>query len=524
MEMGRPAAALFFVICGIFCSHGAHGMNQISADVFSGNIIVTDDTHIAAGVRVVADKINITESVRIFNEAAVRGDIHVCDGCDFTIRNSGNYSGRVHLGTDSTMTQIVRVAADLTYMDADAPYVVLADDARDISWNDLAALGRYAGTLVVRDSRVVMSDLISQFATCMRQSARIILQGTVTLALPRGYDINDAPVIENIAGDAGIVIEGAAPGPLHAYVANVRDGGLYINLVRETDYYKILGDRRGIFLNAVRELWPDDALLGRLDAADSMDALRHIMSHSVAFNPARMLRPMRILDYFMTDSVGAGARFDVPGGTGARPFYISAGDEAIAGAVTDFSLRIGDGLSGGVSLYAGTGENDDAVNAFSATMFGGRAFANYDSGYFNMRALAGLTYADFDAPYIFDNGRIRNSANGRAEYGVVDVGVTLGAVAPYIGVGARREHMLSRTKNYTAARTGVDAAYRMQVSDIEYEYKFKAGTDSLHNMHAGAGVGFWSPDDGAGGGISVDSVHDGQDWAYMFSLNVRMRF
>jgi len=499
-------------------------MNHIAADIFSTNITVTDDAHVAAGVNVVADNINICESVRVFNEANIHGDVHVCDGCDFMIRNSGNYVGHVHLGADATMTQIVRSVSDLTYMDVDGPYVVLADGARDIPWDALSVLGQSAGTLVVSDSRVVMSDYMPRFFAGMRQSAQIILRGTVTLALPQGYDIGDAPVIENVAGDASVVIEGASPGPLHAFAANVRDGNLYINVVRETDYYKILGDSRGRLLNMLRDVQPDDALLARLDAAETMDELWHIMSHSVAFNPMRMLRPMRITDAFMTDSVGVGSRSDGRFGTLARSFYISAGSESVVGAVTDFNLWYGGGLAAGVSVYAGGAEKDDAVNAFSSTMFGGRAFANYNRGYFNMRALAGATYAEFEVPYIFDNGRIRNSANGRSAYGVVDVGTTLGPVAPYVGISARREHILGHVKDYNAVRAGFTAAYNMQVSDIAYEYKLGAGTDSVGNMHAGAAINFWSPDDGMGGGVSLDSLRDGQGAAYMVSLGMRVRF
>jgi len=524
MEMGRQTAVLFFVTAGIFCPHVACGMNHIAADIFGTNLTVTDDIHVARGVNIAADKISIDESVRVFNEANIRGDVHVCNGCDFIIRNSGNCIGHVHLGLGATMTQIVHGAADLTYMDVDGPYVVLADGVQGVLWDELATLGENAGTLIVRDSRVVMSDHVAQIAARLRQSAHIILRGTVTLALSQGYDIGDGPVIENVAGDASIVIDGPPPDPLHAFMANVQGGGLYISLVRETDYYKIFGDTRGRMLNMVRDVRPDDALLGRLDAADSMEELWHIMSHSIAFNPSLMLRPMRVMDSFMTNSADADMRLDVPLGTMARSFYISAGDASVVGAVTDAYLRLGGGLAAGASVYAGAGENDDDINAFSVTMFGGRAFANYSRGYVNLRVLAGATYADFEVPYIFDDGNIHNSAKGRSEYGVMDIGVKIGVVTPYVGVGARREHILSQTKNYIATRTGFNAAYHMRVSDIAYEYKMGAGADSLGRLHAGVGINFLSPDDGMGGGISVDSMRDSQSWSYMVSLAMRIHF
>ncbi|MDE5615609.1 MAG: hypothetical protein K2I81_02125, partial [Alphaproteobacteria bacterium] len=299
--MRRAIVALFAVICGILFPHFASCADYVSGDVYGGLVHFDQDVYIPKDVVVAADAVYADSSLNMVNTAFIRSDIYVCDNCDFRIQNSGNISGSIHLGNGAVMTQIVRSDADVTFLDVDAPYIVLADGANDVSWNDLSLLGANAGTLVLRDSGVVFSNTGLALTYKGGQTSKIFLDGVITLRLPQDYCVHSGiPLMRNVYGAVDIVITGASPGELFAYVAKIENDDLYVKTVRETDYYKILGDERGYFLNLVRENYPDDALLRRLDSAQNMTELNAIMSRSIALNPMMLAQPMLVLDKFMS--------------------------------------------------------------------------------------------------------------------------------------------------------------------------------------------------------------------------------
>ena len=82
---------------------------------------------------------------------------------------------------------------------------------------------------------------------------------------------------------------------------------------------------------------PDDKLLGRLDMAQTMDELNHIMKSSIALNPIRLASSARILDGFLIN----GIKFDTSGDEGlvtlgARPIYIYSDNISIYALSADF--------------------------------------------------------------------------------------------------------------------------------------------------------------------------------------------
>ena len=519
MGMKEKAIALFAFMCGVLQPHSASWADYVSADVYGGELHLIRDTFLAPGVVVQSDGVHVDASIKMQNMASVFSDIYVCDNCDFHIQNSGEVYGRIHLGNGSEMTQVVRSAADITFLDADAPYVVLADGVRDVRWGDLFTLGMGAGTLMLRDSDVVFSD------SAAGAVPQIVLDGVVTLHLSEQYAMQDGmALMHNVSGDADIVVDAPSSDKLYSYAAKIENNNLYITTVRETDYYKILGDPRGVFLNLVREERPDDALLRRLDAAASLSELYSIMSRSVVFNPGILGRPIRIMDRFMADGVGGNNMASSAWTVIGRPFYIADSDYDIYGLSIDLNTPPRSGFSGGISIYGAMAESDDEINAFSARMFGGKIHAVYDADRMWGRGVVGATYGDFDVPYVFDAWRIRDNVHAVSVYGVADVGFVLGIFTPYAGAEYHGTHILDSRRDRTSIRAGVDALLSWRGETGTYKFKMGGGLNSRQDTRTGASVGFYSPDDMIGGDVAVDIILADNGCAGMFSFSVKIEF
>lgn len=523
MGMREKAIALFVFICAVMQPHSASLADYVGADVYGGELHLIRDTFLAPGVTVQSDGVHVDASIKMQNMATVFGDIYVCDDCDFHIQNSGEVYGRIHLGNGSEITQVVRSAADITFLEADAPYVVLADGVRDARWGDLFVLGMGAGTLVLRDSDVVFSDSAMPYAA--GAASQIVLDGVVTLRLSKQYAMQDGmALMHNVSGGADIVVDAPSPGELYAYAAKVENNDLYITTVRETDYYKILGDRRGVFLNIVREERPDDALLRRLDTAASLSELHSIMLRSVVFNPGILGRPIRIMDRFMTDGVAVNDMASSAWTVAGRPFYIADSDYDIYGLSIDIGAPSRSGFSFGASLYGAMAESDDEINAFSARMLGGKIHAVYDADRMWVRGVVGATYGDFDVPYVFDAGRIRDNVHAVSVYGVADIGFVLGIFTPYVGAEYHGTHILDARRDRTSIRAGVDAVLSWRGETGTYKFKMGGGLNSRQDTRGGFAVGFYSPDDMIGGDVAVDIIHADNGCAGMFSFSVKIEF
>lgn len=519
MGMKEKAIALFAFMCGVLQPHSASWADYVGADVYGGELHLIRDTFLAPGVVVQSDGVHVDASIKMQNMASVFSDIYVCDNCDFHIQNSGEVYGRIHLGNGSEMTQVVRSAADITFLDADAPYVVLADGVRDVRWGDLFTLGMGAGTLMLRDSDVVFSDLAAGAVP------QIVLDGVVTLHLSEQYAMQDGmALMHNVSGDADIVVDAPSSDKLYSYAAKIENNNLYITTVRETDYYKILGDPRGVFLNLVREERPDDALLRRLDAAASLSELYSIMSRSVVFNPGILGRPIRIMDRFMADGVAVNDMASSAWTVTGRPFYIADSDYDIYGLSIDLNTPPRSGFSGGISIYGAMAESDDEINAFSARMFGGKIHAVYDADRMWGRGVVGATYGDFDVPYVFDAWRIRDNVHAVSVYGVADVGFVLGIFTPYAGAEYHGTHILDSRRDRTSIRAGVDALLSWRGETGTYKFKMGGGLNSRQDTRTGASVGFYSPDDMIGGDVAVDIILADNGCAGMFSFSVKIEF
>ena len=521
-----------FGLCGVFCGAMLSAGACFGQDIFSGYrsgelLVMKNDALIRDGARIVYNRIEVRDSITVENNGAVYGDWFVCDGCNIVLQNSGDVFGTIHLGENAHLTQLVRGIADLTVLDVDASYRIAVTSDEMMDWGALYNAAARAGQMLLYDVHIFMSDLVAYDATM----PEIELAGRITITLDDALAHNGALLMQNVSGGADVVIDGDTGSRLFAFSSHIDDGDLYLSLVRETDYYKILGTRTGIALNALRQVLPDDALLRKLDAAQTMGELHRIMSHSIAINPIRLRRPVQVIDSMLVAWNGAGRPQDDGGviHTVARPFGLVAGNMSAEGVLAGLVLGRPTGPSVGLFGYGANADSDDDINRFSATLYGGGVNAGYVGRVINARAIAGASRGAFDVPYVFDGWRIRNRVDVTTMYAVADVGMKMPimtdfAFVPYVGAQYMGGAAMGVNEGAYAMRAGVDTALGGFGETVRYDVRASGGVNTNSDFYTGIGVGFRSVDDMAGGDLSVNVIDSDGITAYVVSIAARVAF
>jgi len=527
--MRKTVVCFFFVICCVlFPGHAVFCADVINGDMYGPVISLDRDVIFSDKAFIGAGRIDIDASLNIENHGIINSDINVCPGCELYVRNTGDIHGIIHLNDGASMVQIVRDADEVTPLFVDSTYVIFVDGAHEVNWAALAPAASDAGKIILRDSTVFMGNVPGMANVYTARPPEIELQGNVTILLPQWHDFSAGPVMRNVSGDGTVVVGGADPGPLYAYVANEMDGDLYIDLVRETDYFKILGNDLGRSLNELRLARPDDGLLSRLDAAGSMDELWKILSRSVAARPYLLAKPIKILDGFIRDMSNY-VRSIPRMGTDIAPFYIKNRDFDIYGALAGIFFNPGPDIDVGVHFYGASGVSNDSINDFTVDMYGLNLNIRYQGRYFFARGLAGGTRADFSVPYIFDDGHLAGGARGTSYYGLADIGTKIDvfgrmSALPYIGAEYEYADVFDARRGDIALRAGVDAVWSFDGVDLRYDYRLGAATATGDTNRINAGLGICSPADGMAVDALIALQDDGDNVSYLVSMFVAMEF
>jgi len=533
--MGMRGFGFLSVIfmCGVMAIRPVFAARNIHGAVFGDSLSFVDNTFVENDAVVMVPDIYIAQSMLLQNGGDIYGDVHVDNGCDLYLQNSGNIFGDVLLGLNSSVTQIIRAPDELTGISVRGEYNVFVDGGV-FGFSEL--LGNVVGATDVVLNNVKLEMRGGGMARrIMAADPNIELRGTFVIDLSGMEMPTDGILMRNVYGDAQIDVVGAALGELFRPTVYLSDGMLYLGRVRETDYYKILGDARGDFLNALREIAPDDELLARMDAATDMGQLHDIMSHSIAFNPMIMSRVVRIVNAVATDVVRPGVLSNDGGGMTAdchaSPFYVFDDAMEIYGAMGGVHFRTGEHFDVDMNLYGATSSTDDDFNTYDADMYGGNVGVVYNGKRFRVNARGGATYATFRAPYIFDDGHIRTSARGKSIYGMTDFGPVFEfgdvvEIRPRVGAQYDDIRIIDDTDTNIVGRYGIDIGGVSKSGALSGAYDYRAGITANTNgdVVAGAAMGFWSEFDMAGGDVAINGYHDDAGWAYILSLTVRAAF
>lgn len=462
--------------------------------------------------------INVKRTLLIENDGVLAGRINICDGCTLLLQNNGDISG-VHFvpGAHARLTQVIFSESDVTYLDTDMNYVILVKSPDGLSLNQIVDIAGPDAKIVLENTSLVLDSIITD-------APEIKLSGNVDLVL-KGVT-GDVPLLDNIDGDGVLNVYATTDNALMITRAEIVNHKLYVQMLRETDYVKILQNPTGEFLNSLRSVHPDDKLLRALDRAGGMSALDGIMSRSVRLRPINLMRPVRVMDAM---EIFAGVPSGTVGGFMLSPDFIYNDDFYITGLRIGISGQITDTVSAGASGYVGYVSASDEINNFEGRVFSGNGYAMYDDGEFIGRAILGHSTAKFDIDFILVGDDVGSAPCGTNSYGATDFGVRLNPMddfvfSPFIGLTATHTDIATTTENNFDANVGTDITTTGGTDDFSYNYGLRVRASASGDTSAAIRIAFWSRADDAGVDMNVGIINSEFGTAYRASVGGRAIF
>lgn len=505
---------LFYVY---MCADACAQMREFTSMDWGDVLNLYDDAIIRDSGWVDFVDINVKRTLLIENDGVLAGRINICDGCTLLLQNDGDISG-VHFvpGAHARLTQVIFSESDVTYLDTDMNYVILVKSPDGLSLNQIVDIAGPDAKIVLENTSLVLDSIITD-------APEIKLSGNVDLVL-KGVT-GDVPLLDNVDGDGVLNVYATTDNALMITRAEIVNHKLYVQMLRETDYVKILQNPTGEFLNSLRSVHPDDKLLRALDRAGGMRELRDIMSRSVRLRPINLMRPVRAMDAM---DMFSGAMMGISGFSLSPDFIYN--DDFYAGRVRlGLGGRVTDTITVGGAGFVGYIDATDDINDFSASVFGGNAYAIYEDGDFIGRVMLGRTVAKFDTDFIFTGHGIDSAPRGTDLYGMMDFGVRMNPAddfvfAPFVGGTASRTAVSDNAVNKFDANIGGDITTSGGTDDFAYDYGLRMRASARGDVGAALRISFWSWPDGAGVDMDVGIMRNDFGTTYRASVGGRATF
>jgi len=510
-------------ICFIPFNIAAASVDHIDSDKYGALLTISNDVVVSASADVIVDNLNIVKSVSLENAGTIEAKINICDGCNVKIRNSGVINGSFNLGDGAKITQIVNGPDDITYLGLDSAYDVLVYGENKISLSGLMRISGAADNVVLDDANIILdNDDIVMFN---RRGPDIEIVGDVVFYLNSVDEMNGRPILSNVHGDGRISVYTNDDNPLFAVSAYVDDGNVYATLRRETDYYKILKNKTGDFLNSLRTYLPNDNLLRVMDGATTMDELNDIMSRSVRLKPIKLMRPIRLFDSLETlNFVGKD-----DGVISVMPIYMFSENFYMYGASVAVGMNLGDTINISANVYAGVMEYTDDINEFAANLYGANLGINYERNKFVFNNLVGATMTEFDSGPVLGGDNVIVNPHGNDLYFMSEFGrrYEMGprfSIAPYLGIRGDFATVANSDDFDMAAYAAMDMAYETRTGDISYKYILRTRALTDGEIDFMASVEFWSDADNAGGEFGIGTVRNDGNTSYQLRFGAKFGF
>lgn len=517
--MGRMLKLFNFALCVAVLSKAAHCTENNYPAVAGLNVM-----HIYKNTAINTPDIYMHESVYIANRGVINGNIHICDGCSAYIQNSGAINGKLFLGNNAELVRIIRFNSDITALDASYPHSIIISNADNICWGDITAISDGADKIIIKDSVLYVSPAQPVLLSTPSASA-IELVGENEIRINSHEIFDGMRLLSNVSGDGSLRVRISDTDALHAAVLSVQGGDVYLNMVRETDYYKILKNNTGRFLNGIRAKHSGDRLVAKVDSATDMEQVNHVLHKSMRLNPRRMMAPVHSFMHHMYNTVSfpaSNSRNDVS----MRPFAIFANNMNAYGLNTDVGVSISDRLSAGLIATSAILNFSDTIDDMSANIYGAGLFAAYATNKLSANARIGKNYVAFDSPDILLNGKTVSHMNAAVSYAGVDGGPKFNITDKFLfnpSIGMYTEYYDADTgkEQIIAATAGAVLDYRQEGVDVSYDYKVKLSCDTKSIFNTALGVEIFSAADDMGGSVMFGILKD--DYGVSYSLSVALK-
>ncbi|MDE5615862.1 MAG: autotransporter domain-containing protein [Alphaproteobacteria bacterium] len=506
MQVTSPAMVDYF-------EHDMH------SDVF--NII--DNTVIGDDAWLDFSQVNIAASSYIQNNGFISGDIFIGEGLDVYFKNSGHIDGEIQLGPNAHLTQIITSNQNITAINVDGNYDIVIYKANNLQWSDMQQISATADKIVLVDSQIIMSPETIFRMRGIPVPIELIGSNNLYIKL-ENFDFN-TPVLWRVTGNGTLHLHADNISPLYALQSVIRNGDLYADLIRETDYFKILGTETGNFLNSIRTINPNDNLLLKLDRATDMSQLYNIMNKSMRLNTGRLARPVqtfnRHIDILRLSN-------DM-----SQPFYF-APFGVLGNNISAYGLRVGININAtnttqiSVAANAANMTFSDGIDDYSANLVGGDITFRYNDKHIFADLNTTFTAAQMITPALQYGAAMTNNPTGLAGAVRLDLGPRFSfgnnfSITPTIGMVAEYASVL-RSDSGLSARGGLSARFIHQTGDLKYIYQARFVANNRNAIQASAHLSMAAPDDDVtvSGGIGL--LQDEMGMSYNISASIVFNF
>lgn len=466
----------------------------------------------------------IENSAVINNAGTINGEVAVCYGCDVYIKNSGNINAAFDIPDSSRVIQVINDEADVNFIGVTKNFQINVEDADRLSWDKLYCIAKYADRLIVNNSGINLNTAFSNINDGMGLPV-LEMHGNIIVYINDILSFGDSPVLSNINGDATITIKSEYVNPLYRFYSYMSGNDLYVDVVRDTDYFKIMKNDLGVFLNNLRVLNPDDILLSKLDNAETMEEINNIIFSSVRLTPLSLMDTVNAFNMFTINNMA-----NISNGIVASPMFIYSDKFSISGINLDVNYEFMDGLILGISVYAGNTDFSNDIEIYESELYGGNLHVSYIGDLLLARMMTGMTFSKFDIGPVFNGKDTIVNPTGNSLYSIADIGVVFDAFdkfsfAPFIRGGLSSVEVAGLSDRKFISGVGTDVWFNVKSYDIKYKYGITFGAFTSGQISTDIYIDIISAADRAGGVIELGFIRDEFDnISYRIKTGVKITF
>lgn len=504
------------LLFGICLSGNAFGA-LVASDVYGTVVSWDENTIVADGIMVAPNQVNVIKTMWLENYGVIKTNISLCDSCDLFVKNTGDISANLIVGTDAKVFHVITDENNAKPIGFDVGYTVLVDGANNLTLQQVADAASRADKVILTDSVLDFeSDVVGVIAN-------VELNGEVKLKTDSLDGIYNRAIFTNVSGDGRVVFLTDEMDVLYVDEAVIENSMLYVRRRRETDYTKIFNNDVGMFLNGLRSDARAVGLMSQMDGATDMDDVRSVMNKSVRFNANRLYDVMRQISMFDDGFIFGGNRVAV------SPHVIVADDFYSYGIAVNAAGQVFDDLAVGVNMRVGRIEYDNNIDAFDGIYYGATVSGGYMWRDAFVREAITMNAASFNIGNVMYDGVIYHNPDVLYGNSITDVGVFFGLsdvvyVAPFVGMDVAMYNVADLSEMDMFVRGGVGAGIALDVLGVQYEYTANLYMNTGGEVVAMGRVGFWSEYDMAGGDVGIGiSRHDNRV-AYMINATAKIWF
>ncbi len=522
--LGKLRSFLLFLFCPVFMAaaevvnYTPFNPDYINSDVFGvGECFFENDVVIADDSTVAPDVIKITGSVIIENNGTIQSDIEICNGCVVVIRNSGQINANFIVGKNAFVYHVISEADEIVPINFNAPYTMFVESNTALSLADVVDAANGADKIIFKNTKLNIDRLPAN------KMADIEIGENVVFVMNGDMELESEIVLGNVISDSSVRFESSGCDKMYSCVGYIKDGKLYVEQTRNTEYKDIIEDKDKS--NLVDNLPENDALVEELDSAVDTNQINKIMSKSARFNPDVLRVPLKIINEMDMIDLTVPENKIV-----AKPFAILSDDFYLYGAGLTMAGNVTEDLNLSVGISVAKMEYASDYDEFSGILYGINFGGNYSvvDDWF-VRFKIGASIADFDIDSVLYDGKLISGPSARFGYGLVDLGYDFNdsdswKISPFVGVSAQFYDVENNLSYEYMGRVGTAFEYKYNASGLEYHYGLDLFVNTDSTMAATANLGFTSLMDSVGGNVSATILRAENIWNYKLSISAKLLF